>query len=442
MPGMNTTRITQPGRIVLPSYRHLLVFFLPLALSSSMMTLEPLIINTALARAANAELALAAYSVVFSIALVVEAPVIMLVSAATALGRSRAAFRRLFRFMLLLGGATVAIGFFVALTPLYNWLVVDIMQVPVEVARVARPAQIVMSIWSFPVAWRRTLQGVLIAHDHTPIVAAATVVRVTGLVVALWIGSLLIPDRMLLAAAIAMQVSVLAEAIFVTPSALRVARSLPEQGDKPLFSWRWLIAFYQPLAVMTLLRMIARPVLTAGVAAAQMPQRSLAAWSVVWSVTMLPFGVTMGLEQVAIAKGTGPAAMARVRRFVWGVGLVLSAVLALLFMTPLVRPVLALAFDLAPDMEPLVIMGLRWLVLMPVLQSLQGLLRGNAIGQERTRDTRTALAVALVATAAVTVLGPRLTTWSGVFIGVAITILAAVAETGWLAWRERRAPAG
>jgi Na+-driven multidrug efflux pump len=185
------TRTTQD---TLPSYRRLLLFFIPLALSSSLMTLEPLIINTALSRAPRAELTLAAYDVMFGIALVIEAPVIMLVSASTALSRTKAAFRRLTRFSLALGAGVVAVGFLVALTPLYGLLVRDVMNIPAPVAEVARPALIIMSVWSLPIAWRRFLQGVLISHDRTPIVTLATVVRLTGLAVTLVIGGLRRPS--------------------------------------------------------------------------------------------------------------------------------------------------------------------------------------------------------------------------------------------------------
>ena len=438
MPAMKTTELSHPTSLSLPSYRQLLIFFLPLALSNSIMMLESLIINTALSRAINSELNLAAYSVMFSIALVVEAPVTMLSSAATALVRTRPSFQRLFRFSIILGAITSAIGFTVALTPLYNWLVIDIMHIPAQVAHIARPAQIIISFWPFPVAWRRILQGALIAHDHTPVVARATAVRLGVLGISLLVSSHLFPDRMLLAAACAMQLSVISEAVFVSPAAFKVTRQLPERESKPLFDWRWLIGFYQPLAAMSILRMIARPILTAGVAAGQMPERSLAAWSVAWSVTILPFGITAGLEQVAIAKGNGPAARARVRRFVWGIGLALSAILALVVMTPLVDPTLELLFDPLPEIKPLVIMALRWMALMPLMQSMQGMGRGTAIGDERTRDTRTALALALLATIAVTVIGPRVTSLTGVLIGVACTLASALAEVGWLNWSERR----
>jgi Na+-driven multidrug efflux pump len=412
---------------------------MPLALSSSMMTLEPLIINTALSHAPNAETTLAAYSVMFSIALVIEAPVIMLVSASNALSRTQDAFRKLFRFMLALGIAVVMIGFLVSLTPLYGWLVLDLMGIPPAVAHVVRPGLVIMSIWSFPIAWRRTLQGLLIAHNRTPIVTVATIVRLLALVGALAVGRQLMADRMLVVSALAMQASVIAESLVVTLPAFRLVRAMPSGPSQRPLTWSGLFRFYQPLATMTILRQIGRPMLSAGIAAAQLPERSLAAWSVAWSLIMLPFGATMGLEQVAITKGTTPAELVRVRRFVWGVGLVLSSVLALLAYAPVAGSALGDLFDLTPEIRPLVILVLRLTAVLPLLQSLQALLRGVAIGQERTVDVRTAVAAGLAATGLVTVVGPRMSFCTGAMIGAAATMLAALAEVGWLAWRGHRA---
>lgn len=402
------------------------------------MTLEPLIINTALSHAPNAELMLAAYNVMFGISLVVEAPVIMLVSASTALSKNQQAFGRLFRFMLILSSGAVATGFLVSLTPLYDWLVVDAMRIPPAVAEAARPALVIMSVWSLPVAWRRTLQGVLIAHDRTPVVTLATGVRLVALTAALLIGIRLMPHRVLEVSALAMQASVLAESLVVTPPAFRLVRSMPSgSGESPL-SWKWLISFYQPLAIMMILRQVSRPILSAGIASASSPEASLAAWSVTWSLVVLPFGVTMGLEQVAIAKGITPDALRRVRRFVWAIGLALGGGLALVAFTPLVDPVLATLFAPSPEIKPLVVTALRWTALLPLLQSLQAMLRGIAIGDGRTPDVRSAVLVSLIGTTLIAVFGPRVSFCTGVVIGSVGTMVAALAEVSWLAWREVR----
>ncbi|NIV33443.1 MAG: hypothetical protein GWN58_29550, partial [Anaerolineae bacterium] len=92
-----------------------------------MMVLEPSTINIALGRTLEPELALAAYGVAFSLALLVEAPIIMLLDASVARSVDRQAFRLMRRFTLLLGLIVTGIGLLVSLTPLYALIVEGLM---------------------------------------------------------------------------------------------------------------------------------------------------------------------------------------------------------------------------------------------------------------------------------------------------------------------------
>ena len=104
---MNHDALTQ-GRI----FR----FWLPLAATWLMMAVEGPFLAAVIARLTEPTYNLAAYGVAFSLALVVEAPVIMLMSAATALARNRLSYLRLRRFTHgLNAGVTLAMG--VALLP-------------------------------------------------------------------------------------------------------------------------------------------------------------------------------------------------------------------------------------------------------------------------------------------------------------------------------------
>ncbi|HNT06328.1 MAG TPA: hypothetical protein PKJ21_09155, partial [Anaerolineae bacterium] len=101
--------------------------WLPMAASIVMMVLEPSIVNFGLARTRNVELALAAYGVAYSLALLVEAPVLMLLDASVARSTDRAAFSLVRRFSLVLGLVVAAIGLALTLTPLYGLLVREVM---------------------------------------------------------------------------------------------------------------------------------------------------------------------------------------------------------------------------------------------------------------------------------------------------------------------------
>ena len=185
-----TTREAAP-----PTMGQLLALWVPLAASTVMMVLEPSTINIGLGRSGNPELALAAYGVAFSLALVVEAPILMLLDASVARADNLESFVLLRRFTLVLGLLVTAVGLIFSLTPLYDLAVVDLMNIPLDVAERARPTLQILSFWPLPIAWRRTHQGVLIRKGHTRVITVATGVRLAVLAGGLFGGLLLFPQR-------------------------------------------------------------------------------------------------------------------------------------------------------------------------------------------------------------------------------------------------------
>ena len=92
------------------NYRKVLVFWLPLALSWLLMTFEGLWIQGVIGRKPDAETQLAAFGLMFSLSVLIETPVIMLLATSNALSRDRQSFRTLWRFMM-------AVNIFVNLYP-------------------------------------------------------------------------------------------------------------------------------------------------------------------------------------------------------------------------------------------------------------------------------------------------------------------------------------
>src|SRR5438093_12275030 len=87
----------------------------PLAVSWLFMGLELPLVSAVIARLPQATIGLAAYGgVVFPLALLIESPVIMLLSASTALSRDESSYRIGRRIMLALGGRLTALHALVA----------------------------------------------------------------------------------------------------------------------------------------------------------------------------------------------------------------------------------------------------------------------------------------------------------------------------------------
>src|SRR6185503_3362125 len=131
------------------------------------MGVELPLFTACVARMREPEVNLAAYgSLVFPIALVIEAPIMMLLAAATTLAADRDAWGRVRRFMHKTSACLTALHVTIAFTPLFDLLAVRLFGVPGEVIEPARLGLRLMTPWTWSIAYRRTHQGVLIRHER------------------------------------------------------------------------------------------------------------------------------------------------------------------------------------------------------------------------------------------------------------------------------------
>ncbi|MFQ5529652.1 MAG: hypothetical protein ACE5FP_04820, partial [Gemmatimonadota bacterium] len=92
------------------SNRAIFLFWAPLAATWLMMAAEGPFLAAVIARLADPKFNLAAHGVAFAFAILIEAPVIMLMSAATALVEDRTSYRKLRNFTNVLNaGSTMAL---------------------------------------------------------------------------------------------------------------------------------------------------------------------------------------------------------------------------------------------------------------------------------------------------------------------------------------------
>src|SRR6187551_478784 len=113
--------------------------WLPLAASWLLMGFELPLVSAVLARLAEPRIHLAAYGgVVFPLALLIEAPIIMLLAASTALSKDRRSHELVQGFMWTWGLGFTLVHALVAWTPLFDVVVGGILGVPIEVREPAR----------------------------------------------------------------------------------------------------------------------------------------------------------------------------------------------------------------------------------------------------------------------------------------------------------------
>ena len=153
--------------------------FWPLAISWLFMSLDTPIISAVIGRMNNPEICLAAHGgIVVPIALVIEAPIIAMLSASIALCKDWLNYRKMYRFMMTTCAGLTVIHVLISLTPLFSLVVRDLMGTPAELLPYARIGLIIVIPWTWSIGFRRFYQGILIRCGYSKQVTMGSMVRV------------------------------------------------------------------------------------------------------------------------------------------------------------------------------------------------------------------------------------------------------------------------
>ncbi len=137
------------------TYRKIFLFWWPLALTWLMMAFEQPVLIAFIARLNDAKYNLAAFGIAGSFAMIVEAPIIMLMSASTALVRGHNSYRKLKRFTDILNAGVTIIQLIILIPPVFKFIVTGLMDVPENVAKLAYTALIIFLTWAASIGYRR-----------------------------------------------------------------------------------------------------------------------------------------------------------------------------------------------------------------------------------------------------------------------------------------------
>jgi hypothetical protein len=411
----------------------------PLAASWLLMGVEFPLLTAVVERMEDPDVNLAAYgSVVFPLALIVEAPIIMLLAAATALVRDRASYARLHHFMMVAGAALTAIHVGVAFTPLFDVVCLDLLGVPEELLEPARGAMRIMTPWTWAIAYRRMQQGLLIRAGHSRIVGIGTLVRLGSNVLAMTLVAKLtdLPGSAVGACGIATGVTL--EALFAGVLVRPCVRELQplDVSIEPL-TWSRLGRFYTPLAMTPLMTLILPLVGSAAMARMTDSFLSLAAWPAVHGLVFLFRGIGMAYNEVVVALFDEPGSVPVLRRFSLLVAMGATAVLGLLVATPFADLWFEDLMNLSPELAHMTRIGVALSLLMPAYQVLQSWFQGVLVASGKTRAVPEAVAAYAVVVASLFGIGVAYTDMPGLYFAVLTFTCGGLTQTTWLWWRSR-----
>ncbi len=418
---------------------HVVDAWWPLASSWILMAVEQPAMAAVVARLPAPEINLGAYGVVFPLALVIEAPIIMLLAASTELSRDRASYRALRTFSNGAGLVLTVLHLLLAATPMFDLLVGGWLGVPDDVADHARWGLLLMLPWAWSIASRRTGQGVLIRYGHARAVGKGTVVRLLASALVLTLGLVLRAFPGVVVAASALSTGVLAEAAYVGWRVRPIVRQYLGHDDpsRPPLRGRAFREFYVPLAMMPLVVLTVQPIGTAAITRMPAVVESLAVWPVLSGAAFVLQSIGIAYNEVVVAKLDRPRAGQVLSRFAWILTGSVTAVWVLLAATPLSEIWFGRVSGLAPSLTAMAVEAV-WIALpIPATRVLQSYYQGILVHHRKTRAVTEAVVVFAVVCVAVLLLGVRTQTWPGLFVATAGFAAGRVAQTLWLMQRTR-----
>lgn len=429
----------------------------PLAASWVLMAFELPAISAVMARLADPQVHLAAWGgVVFPVALIVEAPVIMLLAASTALSRAHGTFRRVRGYMMWAGAILTGLHILIAFTPLFDLVVVKLMRPPAEVVEAARLGLRLMTPWTWSIGYRRFNQGVLIRFGHSEAVTVGTVIRLSADAAILGIGLVLGGVPGVVVAGCAVSAGVISEAVYSGLRLRPVLRDeMPQADSGSPIDLRSFLLFYAPLATTSLMMMLTLPLGSAAASRMPRPLDSLAAWPALAGIVFIFRSLGMAYNEVVVARLEQPGAYRNLRRFTILLAAAVTGTLGLIGATPLAGVWFAGISGLPPELASLGRSALWASLPLPALTVLQSWFQGALVHARRTRPVTEAIALNLAAVAAMFTItvaqfaesgerpfdfGPW-TLRSGAVSGLSI-VWAGFAvgngvQTAWLWWRSR-----
>lgn len=385
--------------------------WMPLEAAWLLMAIEGPFIAAVIARMADPTLNLAAYGVAFPLGMLFESPIILIMSAATALVKDRESLRRLFRFTLALNGLITAALLLCVLPVVFTALARGLMDLPEAVVARSRVALALLLPWPAAIGFRRFYQGLMIRAGQTRRVAYCTTVRLATMG-----GSALLlaqatdwPGAWVGCAALSLGVSLeaLAARLWASGCLADLRRQEPAP-DQPLLGYRSIARFYIPLALTSVLALGVNPLVSFFLGHARMPLESLAVMPVVNGFVFIFNTAGLTLQEVAIPLlETGERARKAIRRFAATLAAAASLLLMLVAFTPLSVVWFRGVSGLTPALAAFATLPVAILALQPALTVAAGYQRSRLVVARTTQLISWATALEVAGIAAVLLLLTR-----------------------------------
>jgi hypothetical protein len=360
-----------------------------------MMAAEGPFLAAIIARLPEPKYNLAAFGVAFSLAVLVESPILMILGASTALVKDRQSLLKLRNFTYTLNGLLTLFMVLLIVPPVFAFVTQTLLGLPERVSNLTFRACVVLIPWPAAIGYRRFYQGILIRSNLTRRVAYGTVLRLSAMALTGLICFLFTRMEGALAGGLSLSIAVCAEAVASKVMARSAEKEILSGGSaQSMMSYADMTRFYYPLALTTILGVGLVPVVTFFLGHSRMPVESLAVFPVINSLVFIFRSMGLSFQEVGIALlGEKNQGYRPLRKFAFLLGLFVTGALGLVAFTPLSSVWFHHVCGLSRELYELALLPTQLMVLMPGLMVLLSFQRSILVNSRRTQPITLATAI-------------------------------------------------
>ena len=393
------------------------------------------IIAAFLARMANPEPILAAYSISFYAHATLGSPIWASQIVAVSFIRDQASLIRLFYFNLSIAAYLLIVWLGIGLTPLGNWFFETLFGANHEVAQVAKRCFLVTYLIVIFVIFRSLSYALFMINRRTLLVTLGTLIRLGGLIGV--IGWLAEHFEGAIIGAIALVTCIGIESVYGVMVAIRYIKRLEAHRERtPSFRELWLFSW--PIMLMQVAESGVAFTVNLFLGRLLRPELALAAFGVLDSLMRVLLSPLRNLIQ------TGQT-LVRSRHdmrilLIFGAQItVVFALIMLLFFVPAIRHfALETVMGMPPEMADYAGQALGLAALLAECMAAAGLFRGLLIAGRHTKVLAVAAGGRILAVACVGVISIGLGGQNGALVGMSALTMAFGVEAIILGWRLYR----
>ncbi len=322
------------------TFKKISLFWMPLSATWLMMAAEGPFLSAIIARMLNPEFNLAAFGVASSFAMIVEAPVILLMSASTALVKDNQSYTRLRNFTYILNLLVTGIMLLFIVPSVFYFITIKLVELPAGVANLTHTAMLLLIPWPAAIGYRRFYQGILIRHNLTRRVAYGTIVRLSSMALTGLALHFFTHANGAVVGAGALSTGVTCEAAASRIMSWKVVKKVKtfgaSAGGTADLTYSQIFKFYLPLALTSLFSLGVQPMVTFFIGQSRMAIESLAVLPVINSFVFVFRSVGISFQEVGIALiGKNKEGYVPLRNFAVRLGIALVILIGIISLTPL-----------------------------------------------------------------------------------------------------------